>query len=138
MKTERFNGKVKMTQRDYSRFLREDGALNVRLIPRPVYSKLVNEYRRQEHVYRSIFEQQFWLWDLEERERKAAEEGREVCSADIAQEVLDEMEDNDWWKCMTAFEQHLVDHFHESPERWGEFLDSVYDEQEEAGWIKRQ
>jgi hypothetical protein len=127
-----------VSNRDYSRFLRDGGKLNVRLLPRPVYTQLVNEYRTQPTVIQEVFEAQFWLWDLEEAERKAAAEGRDASRADLAQQVLNGMDDNDWWKCMSAFEEHLIDHFHESPERWADILDPIYDEQELAGWIPRQ
>jgi hypothetical protein len=124
--------------RDYSKFLREDGSLNIRLIPRQIYTKIVNEHRRQEHVFRPVFAEQFWSWDLEQAELKATESGETVSSADLAQRILDGMEDNDWWKCMQAFEQHLITHFHESPHQWSHYLDPVYDEQEQAGWVRRQ
>lgn len=124
-----------MANRDYTKFLKDDGTLNVKLLPKPVYRRLADEYRRQEPVFVEVFEAQFWLWDLEEAERKAAEEGREASRADLAQQVLDQMDDDDWWKCMSALEQHLIDHFHESPERWAHILDPIYDEQESAGWV---
>jgi hypothetical protein len=125
-------------ERDYSRFLRDDGRLNISLIPRRIYTQIVNEHRRNEQVFRPIFEEQFWSWDLEQAELKAREDGEDVDPADLAQKVLDGMDDNDWWKCMQAFEEHLIAHFYESPERWSHHLDAVYDEQEQAGWIKRQ
>ena len=124
--------------RDYTKFLRDDGRLNVSLIPRKTYTQMVNEHRRQEHVFRKVFEAQFWSFDLEQAKLKANENGETVSSADLAQQVLDGMDDNDWWKCMQAFEEHLIAHFHESPEQWSHHLDPVYDEQEQAGWVKRQ
>jgi hypothetical protein len=124
--------------RDYSKFLRQDKSLDVSRIPRRIYTQMVNEHRREENVFRPVFEEQFWAWDLEQAELQARERGETVNSADLAQKVLDGMEDNDWWKCMQAFEQHLIDHFHESPDQWAHLLDPVYDEQEQAGWVKRQ
>lgn len=125
-------------ERDYSRFLGEDGTLNVRLIPRPVYTEMVTEYRKQEHVFREIFEKHFWLWDLEEAGRRAEAEGREVPQHVLAQQVLDGMDDKEWWEIMSEFEKAFIRHFVDDPSRWAEFLDPVYDDQEAAGWVYRQ
>jgi hypothetical protein len=39
---------------------------------------------------------------------------------------------------MARFERQFNEHFAESPERWAEILDPVYDAQERAGWVRRQ
>lgn len=120
--------------RVYSKFLTESRRLNVALLPRAVYRALVNEYRRQEHVFEEVFEEQFWLWDLEVAAQQAALDGLNVSRADLAQQVMNGMEDNDWWKCMSAMEEHLIAHFHECPDRWAHLIDPVYDEHEQTGW----
>lgn len=125
-------------ERDYTKFLNENGTLNIRVIPRPVYTQMVTEYRGQEHVFREIFQERFWLWDYEEAQRRAEAEGREVSPAEVAQEVLNGMDDKEWWEVMTAFETHFNRHFHEDPYRWAELLDPVYDDQESVGWTRRQ
>ena len=124
--------------RDYSKFVDENGTLNIRVIPRPVYMTMVTEYRQQESVFREIFEKHFWLWDFEEAERKAKLEGRDVTPAALAQQVLDGMDDKEWWEVMADFERHFNAHFGEDTARWSEFLDPVYDDQEKAGWVRRQ
>lgn len=130
-------GEIRL-ERDYGKFLSEDGRLNIRLVPRPVYTAMVNEYRKQEHVFREIFETHFWLWDLEEAQRKAQAEGRDLPLDVLAQQVIDGMDDKEWWEIMAAFERHFNDHFADDPARWAEFLDPVYDDQENAGWVRRQ
>ena len=124
--------------RDYSKFLKDDGRLNVRLLPRPVYLQMVKEYRREPSVIAEVFEANFFLWDLEEAERKLAEAGEKVDRSAIAQQMLGEMEDDDWWKVTQGFEEHFQRHFQSCVERWTDVLDPVYDDQESAGWTVRQ
>lgn len=124
--------------RDYSKFLKDDGRLDVRLVPRPLYTRMVKEYRRQPEVIAEVFEAHFWLWDLEETERKLTAAGEDVDRAAIAHEMLGKMEDSEWWEVMQSFETHFLQHFHACWERWPAELDPVYDEQESAGWIARQ
>lgn len=124
--------------RDYSKFLKDDGRLDPRLVPRPVYTRMVKEYRRQPEVIAEVFAAHFFLWDLEEKERTLAEAGAYVDRADIAQQILGEMDDDDWWKVMQSFEAHFQQYFQSCSTRWSELLDPVYDEQEAAGWIARQ
>ncbi len=128
-------------ERDYSKFLRrtEDGPrLNTRLIPRPVYVEMVKRYRRRPEVIDAVAEEQFWLWDLNERERKAVEAGHQVSRADLAEEIESEMEDREWWATTAAFEEHLMAHFADNPAEWADLLDPVYDEQELEGWRRLQ
>lgn len=124
--------------RDYTKFLREDGTLNVKVLPRPVYTQLVSEYRRQEDVFRDVFEQQFWLWDLDDLLRKATAAGESLEPADAAQQVIDVMDDKEWWAFMSAIEAHLITNFSGCMTQWSELLDPVYDDQEQAGWTERQ
>jgi len=124
--------------RDYSKFLKDDHRLDVRLIPRPAYTHMVTDYRQLPEVIAEIFETHFWLWDLEETERELAARGEQMNRAEIAQEMLGEMDDNEWWQVMQSFEAHFQHHFHACSERWSDLLDPVYDEQESAGWIARQ
>lgn len=124
--------------RDYSKFLREDGKLNIKLLPRPVYTQLVTSYRRKENVFREVFAQQFWLWDLDEILRKAAADGEGLEPAAAAQQVIDGMDDKEWWACMSALEAHLIANFSSCMHEWSDILDPVYDDQEQAGWTRRQ
>lgn len=124
--------------KDYSKFLKEDGRLDPRLLPRPVYTQMVKEYRRQPEVIAEVFQTHFFLWDLEENERKLADAGESVERSEVALQVLGEMADDDWWKVMQSFEAHFQQHFQSCAARWSELLDPVYDEQEAAGWIARQ
>lgn len=126
------------TQRDYSKFLTEEGTFNIRVMPRPEYTKMVNDYRQQDHVIREVFGELFWLWDLEQLEKAAQDDGVEVDTPALAQKVLDGMDDKEWWEVMARFERHFNQHFSESPQRWADILDPVYDAQERAGWIRRQ
>lgn len=125
-------------KRDYARFLTEDGRLNTRLLPRAVYIQLVRAYRQQESVTSRVFYDHYWMWDLEEAERRAHAEERETNRIELAEHILKTMDDNNWWEVMSAFEADLIEHFHKSPQRWAELLDPVYDDQESAGWTVRQ
>jgi hypothetical protein len=118
--------------------LKDDGRLDVRLIPRPIYTQMVKEYRQQPEVISEVFETHFWLWDLEETERALAAEGESVDRGEIAQKMIGEMEDNEWWQVMQSFEAHFQEHFQSCSTRWSALLDPVYDEQESAGWVERQ
>jgi len=102
-----------VTQRDYSKFIREDGRLYVRMIPRADYVAMVKEYQQRPEVIEAVFDELYWLWDLNERAKKAEEEGREVSRAELAAELIEEMDDSDWWKTTEAFEEHLITHFAE-------------------------
>lgn len=124
--------------RDYSRFLREDGRLNVWLLPRRVYTRLVHEMRQQPEVIDEVFAQLYFAWDLEDRARRAAEQGREVTKAQLAQEIMDEADDGDWWRILEAFEQYTIRHFGDDPQQWAWLIDPVYDEQEANGWRRLQ
>lgn len=126
------------TKRDYSKFLDDNGHFNIRVMPRPDYTRMVNEYRAQEHVIREVFGELFWLWDYEQLEKQEKDEGREPVPAELAQKVLNTMDDKEWWEVMSRFERHFNKHFSENPERWAEVLDPVYDDQERAGWTRRQ
>lgn len=127
-----------MVERDYSKFLNEDGRFDVRLVPRRVYTAMVNEYRRRPDVIDVVFEELYFAWDLEDRTAKAIEHGEQPDKADIAQEILDDQEDADWWRVMGAFEKRAVTAISEAPEDWAEYLAPVYDEQEKHGWRNLQ
>jgi hypothetical protein len=125
-------------QRDYSKFLNEDGSFNIRVMPRPEYTKMVNDYRRNEDVIREVFVELHWLWDLEQLEQAAVNAGDDVAVADLAQQVIDTMDDKEWWEVMGRFERHFNVHFSENTQRWSHILDPVYDDQEVKGWTRRQ
>lgn len=126
-----------VVERDYSKFLGEDGRLDVKLLPRQVYTRMVKEYRTRDAVLEEVFGQHYWLWDLEEAERKAIAEGREVSRGELAQEVFAMMDDTEWWQVMESIEAHFIQHFHECLSQWAEFLDPVYDDLEERGWPQK-
>jgi molybdopterin-guanine dinucleotide biosynthesis protein A len=124
-------------RREYRKFLKDDGRLNVRLLPRSVYVDLLTRYRAQDHVITEVFNEHFWLWDLNEKERAARASGRNASLAELADEVIGEMDDNDWWQVMVGFEEHLQTHFAESPHAWADLLDPIYDLSERDGWHDR-
>ena len=124
--------------RDYSKFLGEDGRFDSRLVPRRVYTAMVNEYRRRPEVIDDVFEELYFAWDLEDRTAKAVERGEEPDKATIAQEILDEQDDPDWWRVMGAFEKRTLAALSEAPGEWAEYLDPIYDDQEENGWRNLQ
>lgn len=124
--------------RDYSKFLDENGKLDISLIPRKEYTDMVTEYRRRDDVIREVFGRLYWLWDLEQLEKEYLEQGEEVPLEELAQEVLNGMEDDDWWQAIAAFEAYFIEHFNDDPGQWSAYLDHVYDEQEQAGWVRRQ
>ena len=130
-----------MTQRDYTKFVRESEAgprLHVKMLPRAVYVAMVNRWRSRRDVIETVAEQGYWLWDLKELEQQAQAEGREVTYAELAEDVAAEMDDREWWKVMEAFEEHLITSFPVDPAAWSDLLDPVYDLQEEEGWKPRQ
>lgn|GEM_PF-2019164 len=130
-----------MTERDYSKFIREDESgprLHVKMLPRAVYVEMVKRWRSRQDVIEEVADEGFWLWDLRELETKAKEEGREYTYAELADEVYAEMDDREWWKTIMAFEEHLITHFPEDPNSWADLLDPVYDLQEAEGWKPRQ
>lgn len=125
-------------ERDYCKFLREDGRLNVWLLPRPVYTRLVREVREDPEAIDTVFEQLYFSWDMAERARRAELEGREFTNAGLAQEILDDADDDDWWRIVEAFEEYTILHFGDEPERWSSLVDPVYDDQEANGWRNLQ
>lgn len=127
-----------MAERDYSKFIRPDGKLYVRRIPRAVYVEMVRAHQQRPEVVEEVFEQLYWRWDLDQAEQKAAAEGRDTNRVELAQELIVEMADDDWWKLTAAFEEHLIAGFAEEPARWATYLDPVYDLQEAEGWRDRQ
>ena len=128
----------RVSERDYSKFLNDEGRFDVTLLPRRVYTAIVNEYRRRPEVIDDVFEEFYFAWDLEDKTTKAEERGENPHKADIAQQVLDEMDDADWWRVMGAFEKRAIAALSESPEAWAEYLAPVYDEQETSGWRRLQ
>lgn len=126
-----------MTQRDYRKFLRADGRLDVRLVPRAVYVEMVNRHKMHEPAIEAVFEQLRWMWDLNKRAKAAAAERRTVTRAELAAEIMAEMDDRDWWAITAAFEDHLAETFAGDVDRWRDLLDPVYDWQESEGWRDR-
>ncbi len=121
-----------MSERDYTKFIRPDGKMYVRRIPRAVYVEMVRAYQHRPDVVEEVFEMLYWRWDLDQSEQKAASEGRDADRVTLAHEMMADMEDG--WKVTAAFEEHLVASFASDPAQWAEFLDPVYDLQEAEGW----
>jgi hypothetical protein len=120
-----------MTARDYSKFLNEEGKLNVALLPPPTYTALLVAYRQDPSVIREVFDELWFLWDLQRREEQA---GPDADIAAIAQSIIDEMEEEDFLRVRAAFEQRLINRFGDDPARWAAILDPVYDEHQRDGW----
>ncbi len=120
--------------RDYRKFLNSDGTLHPRYLPRRLYTKLVNLYREDEAIIDEVFEELYLAWDLEQKLDVMKSAGRNPDKQQAAQEVLDELEDRDWWLATAAFERAFTRDFAATAGRWSEFLDPVYDDQEANGW----
>lgn len=120
--------------RDYRRFLNGAGELNVRLLPRDVYSKLVTAYRNRSDVIDEVFGAFYLGWDLRQELAAQTSGGAEIDKSIAAQAVLDSLDDGDWWRVMAAFEQALIRDFIAVASDWSELLDPIYDDQEIHGW----
>ncbi|HUG14075.1 MAG TPA: hypothetical protein VMM78_03570 [Thermomicrobiales bacterium] len=127
-----------MIERDYSKFLKDDARLNMRLIPRDVWVEMIKHARQRDDFIEIVLEEMYWLWDLNELIAKAQSEGRVTSRAELLDEIMAEMGDSDWWKLMSAFEEHIMRSFSTNPGGWAEYLDPVYDLQEREGWQHRQ
>lgn len=129
-----------MSERDYQRFVREvDGVarLHVKLLPRATYVALVHAWRARPEVIQAVADDGFWLWDYNARTQQLEAEGVVATPWEIAEDVLREMDDREWWANMERFEEHLITNAPAQLEEWAELLDPVYDEQERDGWILR-
>jgi hypothetical protein len=126
-----------MPMRDYHKFLRADGRLDVKLIPRPVYMTMLNEYKRRDVVIIEVFGDLHWRWDLDRRWNDASAAGSPVSRTAVATEIMGEMDDREWWRATAAFEEHLMRSFADDPEQWSHLLDPIYDWQEREGWADR-
>ena len=120
-----------MSARDYSKFLTEDGKLNTALLSPQTYGALLVAYRQDPDVIREVFDELWFLWDLQRREQQA---GPNPDIAEIAQGIIDEMDEDDFRRVRVAFEQRLVDRFGDDPARFAAILDPVYDVHERDGW----
>ena len=123
--------------RDYGRFLKDDGRLNPRLLPRAVYIEILNRYKRRDDAINAVFDELHWRWDLEKRLTDASATGNERERADVAAEMMAGMNDDDWWPATEAFERHLCDDFRTLAEEWTDVLNPVYDWQDREGWADR-
>ena len=120
--------------RDYRKFLSEDGALDTRLLPRHVYTALVNDYRQRESVIEEVFQAFYLAWDLEQALESQAGRGEPQTVAAAAREVMDRLEDEEWRRVMAAFEERFIREFGQHAHEWAETLDPVYDAHEARGW----
>lgn len=127
-----------MGERDYSKFLRADGGLNPKLLPRRAYTSMVTRYRRRPEVIDEVFEELYFAWDLGEKMKAQKERGEEQDKVAASEEVLAEMDDKDWWMVIGAFEKRVIARFAENPQDFADILDPVYDDQEEHGWRELQ
>ena len=124
--------------RDYGKFLKEDGSLNVRLLPRPVYTKLVTDYRQRESAIEEVFEELYLTWDIDNKLKEMQGAGEPTDKSAAAQAVLDELDDGDWWRVMAAFERGMARDFPQLANEWADLLDPIYDDQEAQGWVEQQ
>src|SRR4051794_14642516 len=113
--------------RDYGKFLNEEGRLNVRLLPRPVYLQLLERYKSEPAHIDAVYGELYWLWDLNQRAQQAMAVGRSASRDELARELAGEMEDSDWWKLTETFEQHLWRDFAALAPLHRDLLDPVYD-----------
>jgi hypothetical protein len=130
-----------LEERDLSKFVRqaESGPrLYVKMVPRSVYVEMVTRFRGRPEVIDEVADAGFWLWDLDERQRQAAAEGRETTRGELADEIMAEMDDREWWATIAAFEERLITQFPNEVDAWSDLLDPVYDLQEREGWRERQ
>lgn len=114
-----------MSSIDYASLVDDQGRLVVSQLPRPVYTRYVNEYRKQPEVIREIFSAFYFEFDLDQKLDEAAAAGRQLSTAEAAEQVLGEMEDGDWWRVMEAFEDHAIRHFSDDPERWSFIIEET-------------
>ncbi|HLT18532.1 MAG TPA: hypothetical protein VKZ96_03665 [Thermomicrobiales bacterium] len=124
--------------RDYRKFLKEDGTLQTRYLPRRVYTELVNDYRREGAIIDEVFDELYFTWDLNQKLEEMKKAGEEPSKAVAAQRVIDEMDDRDWWMVMSAFERCFARDFIANVDRWTDKLDPIYDDQEANGWRNLQ
>ncbi len=125
-------------ERDYRKFLDDKGRLHTRYLPRPVYTALVKAYRADDVVIDEVFEELYFSWDLNQKLEAMKLAGETPSKALAAQQVLDEMDDQDWWRVTSAFERVFARDFINVAERWADQLDPIYDDQEQHGWRQRQ
>ena len=124
--------------RDYRKFLNDAGELNVRLLPRETYTALVTQYRQRPEVIQTVFADLYLSWDLTQQLETQADRGAEPDIAAAAQAVLDDLDDDDWWRVTEAFERSMIRAFREHAEEWSELLDPIFDDQEAQGWRNLQ
>lgn len=127
-----------MTERDYTKFLKDGQRLNMRLIPRAVWVDMVKHAQQQDDMIMFVLEEMYWDFDMNELIAKAEAEGRPVNRPELLRELMSDMSDSDWWKLTSAFEEHIMRSYAADPGVWPTFLDPVYDLQEQEGWRQRQ
>ena len=119
-----------MTQRDFKKFAKEDGTLNRALVPSTVWGRMLVDYRRDPEAINAVFDEMWFLWDLQQKER--ASPNADI--ADLANEVMSEMDEGDYMRVRGAFERRIEQRFLLELDRWAPYLEEVYDGQEAAGW----
>ena len=120
-----------MIARDYRKFLNADGNLNLRLLRPHVQTELLTAFRRDPTVIHEVFDELWFSWDLRQRQEQVGVDADIVA---LAEEIISEMEEDDYLRVRVAFERRLIERFAEDPARFSTILDPVYDELEENGW----
>lgn len=120
-----------MSERDYGKFLTDDGQLNLQLLQPHVQTALVTAYRRDPEVIVAVFDELWFLWDLQQLQSQAGPEADTVALAD---QIIADMDEGDYLRVRAAFQRRLVESFAEDPQRFAAILDPVYDELEASGW----
>lgn len=125
-------------KRDYGKFLREDGTLDQKLLPRKAYTTIVTRFRQRHEIIDEVFEELYFAWDLNEKMKAQRARGDDADKVAASNEVLAEMDDRDWWMVIGAFEKRVISRFPEIANQYSDILDPIYDDQEEHGWRKLQ
>ena len=82
----------------------------------------------------TVFEEMYLTWDLRQKLGEDGDRADDGTISAAAQSVIDELEDADWWRVMSAFETHFQREFADNILEWVDDLRPIYDDQEEHGW----
>ncbi len=125
------------SERDYGKFLTEDGLLKPSLLPRKVYVAMVFDQRDKTDALLHAFEKITLTHDLESfRALRLREHSEKLEAVEAARLMFDTLDDQTWWEVMEALEMVVQRRFGEEPAAWADYVDEVYDRQERDGWRK--
>lgn len=122
-------------QRDYRKFLGQNGLLDPSLLPREVYVAMVFELRDTTDEVVGALRDAFLGYDLDQLRRRVREEdGVELSPAEAGRRLFGTLDEREWWDATQALERRLQRLFADDPRRWAAQVDPVYDRQEREGW----